>query len=312
MRSFTPDADERRSGSWHPSTLAAAAAALHEDGVVALRQVVPLQSIAILNEKMLADIDQATAKGRVKNDFQGIRPPPCHPWLSADILNNDWVIAVTHAVLGDGLANIAYGSNTAYPGSAEQHCHADGGFLFPGLAHPSVSLVVNVPLVAVDLANGATKLWPKSHLWLNAKDHSRPTASELAVFEAANPTERAITDLGDVVIRDPRLWHCGMPNTTTQPRVMLAMIHNKRWLIGGFCAEAGSEAFFDSHPVLRHRVEFVPAPIDYLVPHHSTPSWCRPRPARKPQAPDPATPMAPTSSFMTPMVMEQAAPMAMS
>ncbi|GDY14324.1 hypothetical protein LBMAG53_32020 [Planctomycetota bacterium] len=309
MRSFTPDADERSSGSWRPSTLAAAAAALHEDGVVALRQVVPPGPIATLCKKMLDDIELATAKGRVKNDFQGIRPPPCQPWLSADILNNDWVIAVTHAVLGDGLANVAYGSNTAYPGSAEQVCHADGGFLFPGLAHPSVSLVVNVPLVDVDLANGATKLWPKSHLWLNAKDHSRPTASELAVFEAAHPTERALTRIGDVVIRDPRLWHCGMPNTTAQPRPMIAMIHNKRCMIGGFCAEVGSEAFFDSHPVLRHRVEFVPAPIDYLLPHHSMASWCQPRPARKPTNPAPATPMAPNAS---PMALEKAAPMAMS
>lgn len=277
MRRFTPDDHERQRGGWRDAQLAEAAAALDADGVVVLGQVVSAASIAALRDKMLADVAAAQALGRVKNDYQGIRPPPCHPWLFADILHNDWVIAVTRAVLGDGVANVAYGANTAYPGSVAQACHADGGFLFPGLAHPSASLVVNVPLVAVDERNGATRIWPGSHRHLGAADHLRPTAAELAAWERDRPSVRACTAVGDVVIRDTRLWHCGMPNTTGLPRPMIAMIHHRRWLMGGFRAEAGTEAFFDAHPLLRHRIEYLPAPIDYLHAHHDGAAWTRGR-----------------------------------
>lgn len=34
---------------------------------------------------------------------------------------------------------------------------------------------------------------------------------------------------GSVVIRDLRLWHAGMPNTTDEIRIMLAMIHFAPW-----------------------------------------------------------------------------------
>ena len=36
---------------------------------------------------------------------------------------------------------------------------------------------------------------------------------------------RANTTQGDVLIRDRRLWHRGMPNATDEPRHMLALVH---------------------------------------------------------------------------------------
>lgn len=35
--------------------------------------------------------------------------------------------------------------------------------------------------------------------------------------------------LGSLIIRDLRLWHAGMPNTTDEIRIMLAMIHFAPW-----------------------------------------------------------------------------------
>lgn len=35
--------------------------------------------------------------------------------------------------------------------------------------------------------------------------------------------------LGSLIIRDLRLWHVGMPNTTDEIRIMLAMIHFAPW-----------------------------------------------------------------------------------
>ena len=76
---------------------------------------------------------------------------------------------------------------------------------------------------------------------------------------------------GDLILRDMRVWHCGMPNRTGTPRVMLAMIHRPHWAIKwGFEAESGAEEFFD-HPVLGHTAVFLDRPIDYLHQGHSQP-----------------------------------------
>lgn len=273
MQSFRPTASERAAGAWSPERLDQAVRAIETDGIVVLRDVVSRASIEVLEARMQEDVARAIALGRVKNDYQGIRPPPFHPFLFADVVNNDWVIAVTRSVLGENVANCAYGANTAYPGSLEQFVHADGGFIFKGLPHPPASLVVNVPLVDVDERNGATRVWPGTHVHVGARDPYRPTAEEVAAWEAVRPSERACTSVGDIVIRDCRLWHCGMPNTTDRPRPMLAMIHNRGSLMGGFVAEEGSEDFFASHPLLGHRVAFAPKPIDYLRPHHEQPAW---------------------------------------
>jgi len=105
---------------------------------------------------MFAGIRALEKSTGIENNFQGVRPPPKHPYLVKDILLNEMVIAITHAILGDEV------TNTACPGSERQNVHGDGGQLWPGLdaAHPPFGLAVNIPLVDVDENKGATRLWP--------------------------------------------------------------------------------------------------------------------------------------------------------
>jgi hypothetical protein len=56
-----------------------------------------------------------------------------------------------------------------------------------------------------------------------------------------------------------------MPNRTTEPRPMIAMIHASAWLDTGapLLFPTGTESFFDP-PVLTTAARFTDDPIDYL------------------------------------------------
>jgi hypothetical protein len=96
--------------------------------------------------------------------------------------------------------------------------------------------------------------------------------------EWERPSEQPCPRVGDLVLRDLRLWHGGMPNSTTEPRTMLVMVHiaadyrgpRESTFFTGFEAEQGSESFWQ-HSVLRTAVAFAPVPIAYRSGGHSAP-----------------------------------------
>jgi hypothetical protein len=84
-------------------------------------------------------------------------------------------------------------------------------------------------------------------------------------------SERVCTQRGYLVLRDLRVWHGGMPNTTNIHRPMLAMVHHTRWWAGGAVEfEVGTQEFLQ-HPQLKVEAVFVAPPIDYLFQRHSRP-----------------------------------------
>jgi len=83
-----------------------------------------------------------------------------------------------------------------------------------------------------------------------------------------NPDNRPIQPVakaGSVVIRDMRMWHAGMPNHTTSPRPMIAMIHYVSWwsALDPLVFPRGTESLFE-HPILNTNAVFVDGEIDYL------------------------------------------------
>ena len=117
-----PDSD-RRAGGLAPERLQAALDALRVDGVVVLADVVDLQHIDALHERMVSDLAALQARpdapynwtaGNIQQD-----PPPFEPYLFADVLLNPQVIAVTSSILGPGMKT----SCTA----GTQHCSAIRG-----------------------------------------------------------------------------------------------------------------------------------------------------------------------------------------
>lgn len=269
-----PD-DDRAAGRLSGDSLRAAVDAVRSDGFVVLNDVVDPAHLDILHQRMIDDLDALRARpdapynwnaGNLQQD-----PPPFPPYLFSDVLQNPFVISVTSAVLGPRIKNVMYGGNTALPGDQRQPVHADVGHLWPidvlESPHPAAQLVVNVLTVDVSPENGATELWPGTHreLGVGIGDDIKISAQALedrrAICAPIQPTFRR----GSMMIRDIRLWHAGMPNRTSAPRPMIAMIHTSEWLATGapLVFPIGTESFFD-HPVLTTAARFTGDPIDYL------------------------------------------------
>ncbi len=265
---------EVQAGQITPAHRSAAARALQDDGVVVLNDIISLDHIAALRERMLADLPAYLARTDAPFNFNTgnvqQEPPPFAPYLFKDVLLNDIVIAVTHSLLGDGLHNGFYSGNTAVGGSGRrQPVHADIGQLWPDLAvaTPPFGLVVNVPVVDMTPENGSTEVWPGTHLdttvYIQKGDIKLPPDVVEARRQVRPPLQPSVR-AGGVVIRDLRLWHAGMPNRTDQARPMIAMIHWVGWWHGDKIQLPKSEEAFFAHPVLKTDAEWVDGPIDYI------------------------------------------------
>lgn len=268
---ITPE--ERKTGQLAVDKLAMAVQAMAEDGVVALRGAIPLEPVEKLGAKMLADLAQFEREYEIDNNFQGLRPPPFQPYLFPEIVFNEPAITVSCAILGAGATLVSYGANTAFVGSGTQRVHADAVPPEPGPYGPCTLLVVNVPLVDMTEENGATIYWPGTHHDTRLHSGNRfPTEEMIAEWAAKRPAERVLAKRGDLVLRDMRVWHGGMPNRTQTHRPMLALVHrHEKPAQGTFEAEAGSEDFWSSNPRLQTNPVFLPKPIDYLRQGHSRP-----------------------------------------
>ena len=274
MRTLKISSDEVKSGHMHADNIQASIKALKEDGVVLLSGVIDVDHIDRLSQKMLEDVDSVEQTNGISNNWQGVRPPPFHPYLFSDIVFNEMVITITHQIMGDGVILDSYGANTAFSGNEQQGVHADTHQLWPNLDYipPPHCIVINVPLVDVDQSNGATKVWLGTHQDTRIQPNNRHITEEMiAEWDAKRPAEYTFSQRGDLILRDMRVWHCGMPNHTDTPRPMLAMIHRCEWESQwGFEVQKGTEAFFQ-HPILRTSAVYTDAPIDYLRQGHSKP-----------------------------------------
>ncbi|MES1147311.1 MAG: phytanoyl-CoA dioxygenase family protein, partial [bacterium] len=277
MVTITPSPAELAAGRLSDANVAKAREAILRDGCVALQDVVSQESLDVLHEVMIRDLDLFLnspnkpfnwVKGNVQ---QG--PPPVDPYLFRDVLVNDFVIQATKSVLGPGLHNIMYGGNTAMPSESRQPAHADIGQLWPNqeVAHYPAMLVVNIPTVDVSAANGSTEIWLGTHLDTSVamQDGDIVVAPDvLEARRAISPPLQPDIKRGTAVIRDVRMWHAGMPNRTENPRPMIAMIHAVSWWEkGSLPFPKGSEAVFE-HPDLVTDTVFVePDSLDYVKLH---------------------------------------------
>ena len=267
-------ATERDAHKLKPEHLQQAVTAIRDDGFAALHRAIDPDHIAVLRERMLADVDKILALDDVPYQFNDGHlqqdPPPFPPYLFRDVLVNDLVVEVTQAVLGEGVKNAFYSGNTCLPNTSQQPLHVDSGQLWPDLdeAPPTHGLVVNVPVVDATSENGSTELWPGTHLdttrAIGDGDIKLSSDIEARLRDKCQPLQPSVP-AGSVLIRDIRLWHRGMPNRTGQPRPMIAMIHWARWWHTGkpLLFPKGTEELF-ANSALETVAEFVEGPIDYI------------------------------------------------
>jgi len=248
--------------------------AVREEGFVVLNDAIDPAHIAVLRERMLVDAAKIAALDQVPYQFKTghlqQNPPPFPPYLFRDVLVNAFAIDVTHALLGDGVKNAFYSGNCCLPNDNRQPLHGDIGHLWPGLqkAHPAHALVVNVPVVDMTAENGSTELWPGTHLnttrTMSNGDIKIPDEVLERVRAQIQPLQPSVP-AGSLLVRDMRLWHCGMPNYTKTARPMIAMVHWPRWYQTNkkIRFSKGSEALFIDQRLHTEAV-FVDEPIDHI------------------------------------------------
>jgi ectoine hydroxylase-related dioxygenase (phytanoyl-CoA dioxygenase family) len=261
---------ERQQRALSDTHLAAAVDAVRQDGYVVLADVIEHDHLDLLRERMNVDSQTLLAAqkwggaGSVAGHLQQ-GPPPFAPYVFGDIVANPFAIQVTHALLGKGVYNRFYNGNANCPGSGTQPLHADAPHLWQNVTvtHPPASLVINVSLVDVTEENGATEIWPGTHM-IPLNGQSVSPELEAQRREVAPPV-RAVARKGSLVIRDMRMWHRGVPNQSSEIRHMIALIHNIGWLQrpGKLLFQRGCEAAFPEG-VLDHNVEFTDQPLEYL------------------------------------------------
>ena len=146
-----------------------------------------------------------------------------------DVVANPWACAITQCMLGPEPTARFYSANTAFPATARQPVHVDVEFDFPQVPF---AYCLNVNLVATSPANGATEVWLGTHTDARQSlldDHGKVCADVLEARRKTNPPIQPSLPKGALIIRDIRMWHAGMPNKTSDPRVMLVTVHFARW-----------------------------------------------------------------------------------
>ncbi|GJD05659.1 Kanamycin B dioxygenase [Galdieria sulphuraria] len=257
-----PTKEELKQQKLSEANLKKAVNAMEEDGIVVLNNVVDLQHLNLLNQKMLEDLKYLQSRKDAPENYNNSNyqqdPPPFHPYLFKDIVFNEFAIQVTEAVLGKGVKLNFYSGNTAVPSTLRQPVHSDSNFQHP---NEPFGLVVNIPLITMTPENGSTEVWPGTHTFTNSHLQEGRLGvirrDELERRRKISPPLQPVIPRGSLVVRDLRLWHAGMPNKTQNPRVMLAMIHWASWYKNKMFIEAtkGTEEFFQ-HAKLKAMVEF--------------------------------------------------------
>ena len=221
---------EITAGKLTPRTLKNAVREFQDGGFIVLQQVVSPVQIEAVRVAYEAHFEKHIQKPDVKkrieagSPYVGMHVPFEAPFSDPLICANPLAVQVMEVVMGDFVCQF-YHSNTTLPGSKDfQGIHIDmGSLVFPGfpVALPPWLIVVNFPLIDFTVENGATEVWPGTHL--------NTDPSDLIERIPTMPSVRTAVSVGDLIIRDMRLWHRGAPNQLDRIRTMLAIVYNRPW-----------------------------------------------------------------------------------
>ncbi|KAI1401792.1 hypothetical protein F4819DRAFT_508058 [Hypoxylon fuscum] len=277
MRTIHISEDERSSTKISAKNLQSALTEFHKNGVVVLQDAIGIPALDHVKERMLQDVPMNLASPKVHYNLgkksQNIsQTPPLSPeYLHEEIWANRFAVAILEHIIGPQ-PQLSYAtSNIALPrGQGRQAVHSD--YYCSHLDFP-VFLQVCIFLDDVSSENGSTEFWLGTHHGYNKKDHVSPTAGWIRreVFteraRVSPPLQPAISK-GSICIRDLRLWHAGMPNATSTPRIMLGFTYSPRWFGSHmrvrFPVEARERIESWEHIDCLGVAEFVRGDLDYL------------------------------------------------
>jgi hypothetical protein len=235
----------RLSGKPTLDIIAEGAAFLYRDGIIILENAIDKSHLDILNAKLSHEALEIAQKPDWHFNFgkdtlnMDQAPPPTAPLMYKDVWCNPFAAAILNATLGPKpVIHYANGNTALGPATGRQPVHSDCDFAHP-ITFPFAH-VINIPLVDVSPDNGSTEVCPGSH-HVSMPDAHVSTPGEhmlgirkdlLAQRAEHSPPIQPRVKKGSLIIRDLRLWHAGMPNKTSVPRVMLAFVAQPAWFQG--------------------------------------------------------------------------------
>lgn len=132
-------------------------------------------------------------------------------------------------------------------------------------------VIANIPLCDFSKTNGSTEFWLGSHAHTTGHDQvlatpestltnarlrvGEPTCNVLQdVFEqrrAIRPPIQPVCQKGDIMLRDLRTWHAGMPNESDEYRIMIALGYQvsiyPSFVVGYACPDLAKAQWYPNH-----------------------------------------------------------------
>jgi len=254
-RIITPTLEELKLSSYDNPNIEAALVALHQDGFVVLKNIVDVAHVDHINSYMTREAYEIV-KNNAKPFNQGVKsnilqsPPLKDPeYLYNDVFFNPFVIQLMNFYLGaKPIWNFVTGNN-ALPrtNGLRQPVHKDCTAFY----HPQCPfyVIANVPLCPFNPTTGSTEFWLGSHASTSGHEQmvatpetnlanaklvvGKPTTNVLDHVREARrkirPPIQPTCGPGDIMLRDLRTWHAGMPNESDEYRIMLALGYQAQW-----------------------------------------------------------------------------------
>lgn len=156
------------------------------------------------------------------------------PFGHTRLLANGFVVPLLEDLLGGDYYCKYVTSDTCVKGAILQSPHSDISMVdaFVNNAWVPRGYVVNVPVMHCGLHNGPLEVWPGGSHFLTpelfqrfgldpyVQDGRNPAVERVAEFF---PSLKVDLKPGEILIRDPAMWHRGTPNPTEEPRTMITM-----------------------------------------------------------------------------------------
>lgn len=232
--------EERESGNLTPVNLFDAITAFHRDGLVVLENAIDTKYIDILHDRMEEDTQELIKnpdkihwnQGREAGNVSQ-NPPFEKHLMFPQIYANKPAGAVMKYLFGPR-PQLRYIRTNTLVGDTQgrQKVHKDCPFEH---VDAPFHLALNISLVDVSPQNGSTEIWLGTSR-IARYDDIDPENPQLGIKQEKLDARRQIRPpcypnikKGSLVLRDIRLWHAGMPNHTSETRVMLAFGYQAAW-----------------------------------------------------------------------------------
>jgi hypothetical protein len=146
-----------------------------------------------------------------------LEPPFDDPQLFA----NPYLLSILSSELDKGFVIGAFGVVCSLASAPAQHCHYDGGILFPSSGFdrllPAPAVTVGIPLIEMNEFHGTTALWLGSH-----RDDTRVIKE---------PGITPVVREGSCMLWDFRLFHGGTSNRSNMLRPLLYLTYCRPWFV---------------------------------------------------------------------------------